>query len=277
MRLSVFCHSSLLTKRPCFFPPSLLRSSRHLPFVFLVLAMPLAIMAQEAPVQPANGTALVGQVLAAFSGGHAIHQVTLSGNVTWHAGSLEDSGPVALTASTDGQFQATFQLSRGQRQETQAGSGANAACTWTGSDGTVHSVGLTNCLKPAVWFLPAISLQTALLSNSLVASDWGQGAVGGDGVYRHLQIQLQLGGQEQTLTDVTAQSITDFGLDSTTLLPAVLAYKVHPDSGTQIPIAIEVRYSDYHNIDGVNIPFSIQRYVNNSVQLEIVVSSVHIN
>jgi hypothetical protein len=61
-------------------------------------------------------------------------------------------------------------------------------------------------------------------------------------------------------------------------LPAVLAYTVHPDNGAQgVTIAIEVHYSDYRTVNGVQVPFLIQRYVNGSLQLEISVSSAQIN
>jgi hypothetical protein len=57
----------------------------------------------------------------------------------------------------------------------------------------------------------------------------------------------------------------------------VLAYSIHPDNGAPVAIAIEVHYSDYHAVNGVQIPFLIQRYVNGALQLEIQVSSAQIN
>jgi hypothetical protein len=66
-------------------------------------------------------------------------------------------------------------------------------------------------------------------------------------------------------------------LDTVTLLPAVLTYSLHPDNGAQFEIAVEVHYSDYRAVNGVHIPFLIQRYVNGSLQLEIRVSSAEIN
>jgi hypothetical protein len=208
-----------------------------------------------------------------------MHQVTLSGNATWHVGGVEDSGPATLTTSTDGQVQMSLQLSKGQKQETRSGTGRNAVCSWTGSDGVAHNVDLVNCWTPAVWFLPAISLQTSLLSNSLVASDLGQGTVGsGTDTYHHLQTQSYLTGLPTSIAaNLTKQGTTDIGLDPATVLPSVLTYKVRPDNGASTPIAIEVRYSDYRDVNGVKIPFLVQRYVNNSLQLEIAVQSALIN
>lgn len=76
---------------------------------------------------------------------------------------------------------------------------------------------------------------------------------------------------------MTGLSTTDIGLDTVSLLPAVLAYSVHPDNGAPVSIAIEIHYSDYRTVSGVQIPFHIQRYVNGFLQLDILVSSAAVN
>lgn len=262
-------------------PQALIRSLHVVSLICLltIAGLSAAAVAQEAPAPQPNSSALIGQMSRAFSGGQAIHQMTLSGNATWHAGSEEDSGPVTLTASADGQFQMTLQLGSGQKLETRTGTGASAACNWTGSDGVAHEIDLGNCWKPAVWFLPAISLQPSMLSGSLVAGDLGQGTIGSDStLYRHLQAGLQLTGPPvRTIANIQKQSTTDIGLDPNTMLPAVLAFNVHPDNGAQFFIPIEVHYSNYQNVSGAMIPFLIQRYVNNSLQLEITVESAQVN
>jgi hypothetical protein len=40
---------------------------------------------------------------------------------------------------------------------------------------------------------------------------------------------------------------------------------------------IEAHYSNYQDVNGVKIPFLIQRYVNNSLQLEISLTSAQVN
>jgi len=150
-------------------------------------------------------------------------------------------------------------------------------CSWAGSDETSHSGDLMNCLKPAVWFLPSISLQPASIPSGVGFADLGVGAVG-SGIYRHLQSQAVLSAMpNQLLSQSMEASTMDIGFDSSTLLPSVLKYQVHPDNGAQVNIPIEIRYSDYRKIDGAEIPFLIQRYVNGSLQLEIHVSSAQIS
>lgn len=240
----------------------------------------LALLTPTAFAQGASAANVLGQLSAAFSGVKVVQSVQLSGNATWHAGSLEDSGTITLTASADGSSQMQLELAAtGQRTESQTGAGINATCQWTGHDGVVHEVDQGNCWKPTLWFLPAFSLQSSLLPNYLRVVDLGAGTVGsGANVYRHLQSQLVLSGLPSKLSaNVTQQSTTDLGLDPTSFLPAVLAYTVRPDSGAQTPIAIEVHYSNYRAVDGVQIPFTIQRYVNGALQLEIQISAAQIN
>ena len=73
------------------------------------------------------------------------------------------------------------------------------------------------------------------------------------------------------------RSTADLGLDPKTRLPAVLSYTTRPDNGAAIPIAVEIHYTNYQAINGVQIPFTIERYVNGSLQLEIAVTSAQIN
>jgi hypothetical protein len=66
-------------------------------------------------------------------------------------------------------------------------------------------------------------------------------------------------------------------VDPVSFLPAVLSYSIRPDNGAPISIAIEIHYSNYQAINGVQIPFTIQRYVNGSLQLEVDVTSAQVN
>lgn len=251
----------------------------HLGVVLSFTCMPAA-HSQSATSQGASAQALLSQLSAAFSGNRVIQQVQLSGSAIWYAGDSEDSGSATLTASTNGSLQVQLSLgSMGLRTEMATGSGLGASCQWTGADGTVHGIDSGNCLKPMAWFMPALSLQPSLVPNYLGAVDLGSGTVGDSATaYRHLQSQLVFGGVSGGTTAAIMQlSTTDLGLDPVSLLPAVLAYSAHPDSGAPTSIAIEIHYSDYRSVEGVQIPFHIQRYVNGALQLDIAVNSAEIN
>lgn len=227
-----------------------------------------------------SATALLAQLSTAFSGGNVVNQVQLTGTASWHAGSLNDTGSASLSAATTGssQLQISFSSS-GARTEAQSGQGTNLACTWSGEDGVTHTIDPGNCWRPVLWFLPPLSLQPSLLPSYLGAVDLGTSTVGfGAATYRHLQTDLVLPSLSTSLAgDIMRRSTADLGLDPTTRLPAVLAYSIRPDNGAPIPIAIEIHYSNYQAISGVQIPFTIQRYVNGSLQLEVDVSAAQVN
>lgn len=255
-----------------------------LPFLFfgvaLVTSSAVVASAQKVSGRASNASGLLSQLSAAFSGGKAVQRVQMSGSATWQTGSLEDFGAVSLTASADGSSEMQLSLaSRGQRTETQTAGGPDATCQWAGTDGVSHEIRSGSCWRSALWFLPALSLQTSLLPGNLAVSDLGAGAVGSENTaYRHLRSLYAVSGLPSArTTDIAQQSTADLGLDPGSLLPAVFAYSVHPDNGAQVAIAIEVRYSDYRIVDGAQIPFHIQRYVNGSLQLDILLTSAQIN
>lgn len=225
-----------------------------------------------------NAAIVLGQLSAAFSGGHVVGQVEMSGDAVWHSGGLEDSGPVKLSATASGIAEMQVSLSTlGARTEFQSGQGWTQRCTWAGADQVAHVVDANNCWKPVAWFLPAISLQPGSLSPDLGVADMGTATVGSN-TYRHLQAQLVLGDMPlQSTTDLMRQSTIDIGLDASSYLPSVLAYFVHPDDGSSAQVSIEVRFADYRGVNGLQIPFLIQRFVNGSLQLEIHLTSAQIN
>lgn len=239
----------------------------------------LVLAASPTATSGTAATTLLNQLSTAFSGGNVVHQVQLTGNASWHAGSLNDTGSATLTAAATGASQLELSLSAGSRTETQSGQGIDLTCTWAGNDGVAQAVDQGNCWRPMLWFLPSLSLQPSLLPSTLGALDLGSSKVGFAPVnYRHLQSSLVLGNMAASLTSQMMQrSTADLGVDPTTHLPAVLAYTIWPDNGAAIPIAIEIHYANYQAINGVQIPFTIQRYVNGSLQLEIDVSSAQVN
>lgn len=247
--------------------------------VRVVLSM-VMLCVQPSVLVYAQSNTILKQVANAFAGSQTVQQVQISGSATWHAGSLEDSGTATLLVSPDGSSQVQLVLSSsGTRTESQTGAGESAQCLWSGADGVAHQADTKNCWKPLLWFLPTLSLQAQPLPSYLVMVDGGPGTVGtGTAVYRHLQSHLVFADfPGKTAVDIAKQSLTDLGLDPATLLPAVLSYAVHPDNGNSASVNIEIRYSDYRQVSGVQIPFRIQRYLNGSLQLDIQASSVQIN
>jgi hypothetical protein len=247
---------------------------------WLSIALVTSFNAWGQQAQGGDSSAILAQLATAFSGGQVIQQVQISGNATWYSGTLEDNGSISLTALNDGSSQMQLVLaSAGVRTESQTVAGSSSVCQWTGNDGVKHVVDESNCWKPAIWFLPALSLQPSSMASYIQTVDLGNGQLGfGTDFSRHLQCQLFFSDLPPSMAaDAAQQSLSDLGLDPATMLPLMLAYNVFPDGGGPTPIAIEIHYSDYRTVNGVQLPFLIQRYVNGSLQLGIVVTSAQIN
>jgi hypothetical protein len=247
--------------------------------IFCGLVCPRVIAQSQNPsTSSVDATAVLTQIGNAFSGGKPVSTITLSGNATWHSGSGQDTGTATLTATASGAAQMQLSLTKkGSWTESQSAVAYGMDCQWTGADGITHSGDVMNCLKPVVWFLPTISLQPSSLSPDIGFADLGVGPVA-SGSHRHLQSQAVLSDMPSKLLTQSMQASTmDMGFDPTTLLASVLTYHIHPDNGAQVSIPIEVHYSNYQKVSGVEIPFTIQRYVNGSLQLELEISSAQIN
>jgi hypothetical protein len=150
-------------------------------------------------------------------------------------------------------------------------------CQWTGNDGVVHQGDFMNCNRPAVWVLPLISLQPTIIPSGVGVLDLGNSVIDST-TYRHLEIGTAYATTPGSLAIQAAQaSITDIEFDPSSLLPQVLKYEVRPDNGAPVLIPIEIRYSNYQKTNGVEVPYTIQRYLNGSLQLEIDVTSVQIS
>ncbi len=69
----------------------------------------------------------------------------------------------------------------------------------------------------------------------------------------------------------------DFFLDSTTFLPAVTTFNIHPDNNALLDIPIEVRFSDYRAVNGVQVPFHVQKFLNNGLILDLQFQTAALN
>ena len=131
-------------------------------FSALILPCIPSTVAQSTNPAPAATPTILSQVANSFSGGRSLAGVHLTGGATWFSGGQEDSGTVALTATSDGAAQMDLLLDqRGHWAESQTAFGSAMSCTWTGNDGVEHTNDSIDCIRPTVWFLPAFPLASA--------------------------------------------------------------------------------------------------------------------
>jgi hypothetical protein len=81
------------------------------------------------------------------------------------------------------------------------------------------------------------------------------------------------------LTQADIEKLSEFTLliDKKTGLPAKLQFSAHPEDDANVDIPVEVVYSDYREVDGVIVPFRIEKYMNGNLLLELTVNSAVVN
>jgi hypothetical protein len=248
-------------------------------FGFFLSLLPFVVTGISARAQGAASPAAMQEIALleqALWGGVPVHQVELSGTATRYAGSDVEQGAVTLTATAAGSSSMELSFGDMSRKVTTTALDPGRQCAWS-RNGTSHQMGYMNCLKPLVWFLPGITLQSSLMPSSIGIDDLGTAQVDGMS-FRRLQIQAVMSGlDKELLKECMKRSSMNLDLNPRTLLPARLSYILHPDDGSQTKIHIEIRFSDYRKAGNTEIPYHIERYVNGSLQLDIQINSVNLS
>lgn len=246
----------------------------------VVLCSALNLFAFQVPksVNLATASAVVATQPAlpaiTFSSVGSVASVQMSGTANWTYGSDQQTGTVTLQANANGQSRMTLQLTSGARTETQNPySDSQRQCTWSGADAVVHNSAVHHCWVDAIWFLPAITMQTGAGASDDVPSV-AQSANPGQ-VRIHRERHLVDVDSAQTGQFIAHLSAVDLDIDSTGL-PVMLAFATHPDNDAGIDMAVEVRYSAYSTFSGVTIPTHIQKFINHSLVLDLQISNVQV-
>jgi hypothetical protein len=83
--------------------------------------------------------------------------------------------------------------------------------------------------------------------------------------------------RHESLQDGVRLTLTDFFLDSTTFLPATVDFNIHPDNDMLFDIPVEIQFTNYTVVSGSKIPFHVQKFVNNTLTLDLQIQSATLN
>jgi hypothetical protein len=249
----------------------LLAKARRL-CAFLVPYVLLLGASAQAPssLRDTQSTAKISQARAAFSQSQVV-SVQLEGTVVAHFG-VDERGTISLQADGSGGYRMDLRLPSGNRAESRSVSTDALSCSAQGKDGVTHEAAVHNCLIALPWFLPDAGLG-AVNDDPLVAYESRSEIVDGvaaDLVHIHM---VKSGISKHGALMLDKLSSSDLLLDPASALPVRLRYNSHPDSDANLDLPTEIRYSDYHLVNGVQIPFRIEKYLNHSLILEITVQS----
>jgi hypothetical protein len=235
--------------------------------------------AQQTATSSPQVLLLLQRSLSALAGGQTLTDVTLSGTARRIAGSDDESGTVTAKALVTGEARIDLSLPSGTRSELRSLSNNCPVGSWSGPDGVAHPVSNHNLMTDSSWFFPPFTAARLVSSQTYVFSYVGQET-------RSAQTVLHVtASQPTTVTGLSTQQVAllqhltqmDIFLDSATLLPAALSFNTHPDNDMGLDIVIEIRFSNYQTLNGVHVPLHVQKFLNNSLVLDLEIQSATFN
>jgi hypothetical protein len=248
---------------------------RHLLIGFLLVAPAAYSQTSTTPTASSpQAVTLVSQAVAALTGSITVNDVTLTGTGTRTAGSDVESGSVSLKALAGGQSRLDLIVAGGTRSEIRnLDSNGASQGFWIGLDGTINSMANHNCATDAAWFFPALSVLSRLSNPNLLVTYIGNETRGGVSV-QHLHFLIQNPVAAGVFQQLSAE---DVYLNASSNLPVAITFNAHPDNDASANIPAEIDFSNYQNVNGVQVPFRIQRLLNGSVLFDLTIQSATLN
>jgi hypothetical protein len=243
-----------------------------------LFAAPLALAQSNAPSESSpQAVTLATQAMAALVGSTQVSDVTLTGTGTRTAGSDVASGTVALKALGINYSRLDLTLSDGSRSEIRNLSGTTPQGVWIGLDGTAHAMADHNCLTAPAWFFPALTVLSQLSNPNLAISYVGQETRNGVSV-QHIQFLTRFPTLDPQVGNfLSPLTASDIYLNAATSLPVALLFNSHPDINAGINMPVEVDFSDYQLVQGVQVPFRIQQLMNGTLFLDLTIQAAVLN
>jgi hypothetical protein len=139
-----------------------------------------------------------------------------------------------------------------------------------------HAIAYHNLVIEPSWFSPVAAIFRTIANPNSVATYIGAETLGAQSV-QHISV-AQLPPASSLAPDIFPHlTQIDLYLDSSTFLPAAMTYNVHPDGNELVDIPVDVGFSDYRNVNGSQVPFHIQKYLNNGLIIDFQAASVALN
>lgn len=226
-------------------------------------------------VSDPQAVALVQEAQLALTNGLQVADVTLNGSASWTAGSTHEIGSAALQAKGTGEARLDISAGPATRSEIRNDSDGPAGL-WRDAAGITHPLALHNCWTPGAWFAPQSVIQVLQSLNSVLRY-LGRETVGGIAV-DHVQEQSLAPKQPTKMAAVIQKlSTVDVFLAADTHLPVLIQFNSHPDDDLLQDIPVAIHFSNYQNVNGIAVPFHLQRFFHGTLQLDVTITSAAFN
>jgi hypothetical protein len=243
----------------------------------LVLSLCSVSEAQQtiAPTS-AQGPALLQNSLAALTGSVSISDITLSGAAHRIAGSDDEFGSISYKALSNGAARFDFSYPSGPRSEIHASTTVGPVGVWSGPEGVSHPLALHNLANRSDIF-PAFTVAPFTSTANLVVTLVGLETKNGQSVY-HVSVSQQFPQMKpRSATLVQHLTQTEIFLDASTLLPVAMDFNTHPDDNSSLDLPVELLFSDYRTVSGVQVPFRVQKFLNGGLVLDLEFQTAAVN
>lgn len=277
-------------------------------FLFPFLLTPIVAQSNSTSSAPMEGdpqpSLILERAFVALTGGRAVIDETLTGTAVRAAGSENETGAVILKATSAGDSRVEANFPSGQRIEVRnhaAPTTSNSlppgvqpgdlprgmpamtqttprpAGVWTEPNGSRHGLASHNAMTEPTWFSPALTISRLHSDPGVAISYVGEEIRDG-----HSVIHLSASSEPSVATSPILGFLrhltqVELFLDSATYLPRAIAFSTHPETNAAVDIPNEIQFSDYHSVNGVQVPFHVSRFINNSLVTEIRIDSVSLN
>lgn len=237
--------------------------------------VPLLTGQSTSTASSTQAATVLQSAITALTGKTAIADATLTGTVEWIAGSEDETGTATYKGLT-GTYRLDMVFRNGTRSEIVSPVSGVPAGNWIGLDGVSHAIANHNLMVDVGWF-PAFALTSLISSSNTVLSYVGQETRNDMSVIHvsAIQISPNFAGSSSSLMQHLTQ--VDLYLDPTTFLPVSYVFNVHPDNNALLDIPVEIRYSNYQSVNGAQIPLHVEKYLNNTLAIDLQFQSPALN
>jgi hypothetical protein len=216
---------------------------------------------------PKRKAALIRSVLPGIEA--PIDDITLTGVARRIAGATDETGTAVLKARATGESRIDLTFPSGARTEVYANSANGLKGSSSGPDGLHKQVPLFNIVVDSAWFSPALMSSKLARSADTVASAVTPESRSGKAV-EHLTVSKQFPqAPAQIASLMQRHSQVEIYLDASSFLPDTLGFNTHADRDAGRDVPVEIHYSDYREVGGIQLPFRVQKYINGGLVLEL--------
>lgn len=239
---------------------------------FLILTVPA--LAQTSPTRQPQGISILQQSLAAMGGASigSVNDFTASGTVTYFWG----SGPLEAPATAKGLGVADFRLDSDLPNGQQSLVATRASGSLKKPDGTTIPIPWEESVNLLSATLPGPVILAALSNTDFVVKADGKVTFHGQAAYK-VEIEQIISSAVDPKGTFSALTKRGLFIDASSYLVLGVEDELRPSDSAEPARHHELLYSDYRDVNGVAVPFSVTETVSGQRTWAFALSSISFN